>query len=146
MSASLVMVVHPSVPAKTIPEFIPYAKANPGKINMASGGTGTGNHIAGELFKMMTGVDMVHMPYRGGAPAITDLIAGQVQVMFISPLGLIYPAKVGCRKVGTFEFHFLIHHAFFRLDSLSAKCKITATETPYQSVRYSIQLIERDPF
>jgi tripartite-type tricarboxylate transporter receptor subunit TctC len=84
-----VMLVHPSVPAKTVPEFIAYAKAKPGKINMASAGNGTGQHVAGELFKMMTGVDMVHVPYRGGAPAITDLIAGQVQVMFISPVGLI---------------------------------------------------------
>jgi tripartite-type tricarboxylate transporter receptor subunit TctC len=76
-----VMVVNPSFPAKTVPEFIAYAKANPGKINMASGGTGTGQHLTGELFKMMTGIDMMHVPYRGGAPAITDLIAGQVQVM-----------------------------------------------------------------
>ena len=77
-----VMEVNPSVPAKTVPEFIAYAKANPGKINMASAGNGTGGHVAGELFKMMTGVDMVHVPYRGGGPALTDLIGGQVQVMF----------------------------------------------------------------
>ncbi len=77
-----VMVVHPSVPAKTVPEFIAYAKTNPGKINMASSGNGTSPHLAGELFKMMTGVDMVHVPYRGAAPALTDLIAGQVQVYF----------------------------------------------------------------
>ena len=76
------MVVNPSVPAKTVPEFIAYAKANPRKINMASPGIGTGVHIAGELFKMMAGVDMVHVPYRGGGPALTDLIGGQVQVMF----------------------------------------------------------------
>ena len=76
------MVVNPSFPAKTVPEFIAYAKANPGKINMASAGSGTSPHLAGELFKMMTGVDMVHVPYRGGAPALTDLIGGQVQVMF----------------------------------------------------------------
>ena len=80
--APLVMEVHPSVPAKTVPEFIAYAKANPGKINMASAGNGTVPHVAGELFKMMTGVDMVHVPYRGGAPALTDLLGGQVQVMF----------------------------------------------------------------
>jgi tripartite-type tricarboxylate transporter receptor subunit TctC len=90
-----VMLVHPSVPAKMVPEFIAYAKANPGKINMASAGNGTGQHVAGELFKMMTGVDMVHVPYRGGAPAITDLIAGQVQVMFISPVGLIEYIRAG---------------------------------------------------
>jgi tripartite-type tricarboxylate transporter receptor subunit TctC len=90
-----VMLVHPSVPAKTVLEFIAYAKANPGKINMASAGNGTGQHVAGELFKMMTGVDMVHVPYRGGAPAITDLIAGRVQVMFISPVGLIEYIRAG---------------------------------------------------
>ena len=77
-----VMEVNPSVPAKTVPEFIAYAKANPGKINMASGGNGTVLHVAGELFKMMTGVNMQHVPYRGDAPALTDLIGGQVQVMF----------------------------------------------------------------
>jgi len=81
----LVMVVNPSVPAKTIPEFIAYAKGNPGKVSMASGGIGSGPHLAGELFKMMTSVDMVHVPYRGGAPAMTDLIGGQVQLMFIAP-------------------------------------------------------------
>jgi tripartite-type tricarboxylate transporter receptor subunit TctC len=79
---SSVMVVNTSVPAKTVPEFIAYAKANPGKLSMASAGNGTGPHMAGELFKMMTGVDMVHVPYRGGAPALTDLLGGQVQVYF----------------------------------------------------------------
>ena len=83
-----VMVVHPSFPAKTIPEFVAYAKANPGKINMASAGIGTLQHLAGELFKMMTGIDMVHVPYRGVTPAMLDLIAGRVQVMFTNPLGL----------------------------------------------------------
>jgi tripartite-type tricarboxylate transporter receptor subunit TctC len=77
-----VMDVNALFPAKTVPEFIAYAKANPGKINMASGGNGTTTHVAGELFKMMAGVDMVHVPYRGGAPAITDLLGGQVQVYF----------------------------------------------------------------
>jgi tripartite-type tricarboxylate transporter receptor subunit TctC len=80
-----VVVVHPSVPAKTIPELIANAKANPGKINMASAGNGTPQHVIGEMFKMMAGVDMVHVPYRGGAPATTDLLGGQVQVIF-SPL------------------------------------------------------------
>jgi tripartite-type tricarboxylate transporter receptor subunit TctC len=75
-------VVHPSVPAKTVPEFIAYAKANPGRINMGSAGNGTPGHMSGELFKMMTRLDLVHVPYRGGAPALTDLLAGQVQVMF----------------------------------------------------------------
>jgi tripartite-type tricarboxylate transporter receptor subunit TctC len=77
-----VMVVNPLTPAKTVPEFIAYAKANPGKINFASAGNGTAIHVSGELFKMMTGVDIVHVPYRGAPPALTDLIAGQVQVMF----------------------------------------------------------------
>jgi tripartite-type tricarboxylate transporter receptor subunit TctC len=77
-----VMVVNPSVPAKTVPEFIAYAKANPGKLNMASSGNGSTIHVSGELFKMMTGVNMVHVPYRGAAPALTDMISGQVQVMF----------------------------------------------------------------
>jgi tripartite-type tricarboxylate transporter receptor subunit TctC len=77
-----VIVVHPSVPAKSVPEFIAYAKANPGKINMATDGNGSGSHMPGELFKMMTGVDLVHVPYRGTGPALIDLIGGQVQVMF----------------------------------------------------------------
>jgi tripartite-type tricarboxylate transporter receptor subunit TctC len=77
-----VMVVNPSFPAATVPEFIAYAKANPGKINMASPGIGSIQHVAGELFKFKTGVDMVHVPYRGSGPALTDLLAGQVQVMF----------------------------------------------------------------
>jgi len=80
-----IMVVNPSFPAKTVPEFIAYAKANPGKINFASGGNGTPPHVVGELFKMMAGVSLVHVPYRGGAPAVTDLLGGQVQLMFASP-------------------------------------------------------------
>ncbi len=78
----LVMQVYPGFPAKTVPEFIAYAKANPGKINMGSAGTGSTPHVAGELFKMMAGVDLLHVPYRGGAAAMTDLMSGQVQVMF----------------------------------------------------------------
>jgi tripartite-type tricarboxylate transporter receptor subunit TctC len=78
----LVLEVHPSVPAKSVPEFIAYAKANPGKLTMASAGNGSPQHVGGELFKMTTGVNMVHVPYRGAAPAVTDLLAGQVQVMF----------------------------------------------------------------
>jgi tripartite-type tricarboxylate transporter receptor subunit TctC len=76
------MVINPSVPAMTVPEFIAYAKANPGKINMASAGNGSPQHVAGELFKQMTGINMIHVPYRGGAPALTDLLGGQVQVYF----------------------------------------------------------------
>ena len=79
-----VMVVNPSLPATTVREFIAYAKANPGKLNMASAGIGTLSHVEGELFKMMTGVNLVHVPYRGLAPALTDLLGGQVQVMFAS--------------------------------------------------------------
>ncbi len=79
-----VMVVNPSLPAKTVSEFIAYAKANPGKINMGSGGAGGPDHMSGELFKTMTGVNMIHVPYRGLSPALTDLLAGQVQVIFSS--------------------------------------------------------------
>ena len=103
-----VMVVNPSFPAKTAPEFISYAKANPGKINMASPGIGTGPHMAGELFKYMTGIEMTHVAYRGSAPAITDLLGGQVQVYFaplstsieylktskLRALGVTTPARV----------------------------------------------------
>ena len=89
-----VLVVNPSFPAKTVPEFIAYAKANPGKINMASAGNGTAPHIFGELFMMMTGVNMLHVPYRG--PYFSDLIGGQVQVVF-SPL----PSTIGYFKAGT---------------------------------------------
>jgi tripartite-type tricarboxylate transporter receptor subunit TctC len=79
----LVVAVHPSVPAGTLPEFIAYARQNPGKITMASAGTGSTNHLAGELFKAMSGVDLTHVPYRGAGPAVADLLGGQVQVMFI---------------------------------------------------------------
>jgi tripartite-type tricarboxylate transporter receptor subunit TctC len=92
----LVMEVNTMIPAKTVAEFVAYAKANPGKISMASGGSGSASHVGGELFKMMTGIDMVHVPYRGGAPALADLIAGQVQVMF-SPL----PESIGAIKSGS---------------------------------------------
>ena len=99
-----VMVVNPSVPAKTVPEFIAYAKGNPGKINMAAAGTGAGSHMAGELFKMMTGVNMQHVPYRGVAPALTDLIGGQAQVMFpslVSSLEFIRAGKLRVLAVTT---------------------------------------------
>lgn len=89
--------VTPSFPAKTVEELIAYAKANPGKINFASAGTGTANHIAAEMFKMMAGVDMVHVPYRGGAPAITDLLSGQVQVMFSDILTMAAQMKGGSK-------------------------------------------------
>jgi tripartite-type tricarboxylate transporter receptor subunit TctC len=100
----LVVVVHPSFPAKTVPEFIAYAKASPGKISMASAGIGSGPHVAGELFKMMTGVDMVHVPYRGGGPALTDLLGGQVQVYFpttVSSIGYIRAGRLRALAVTT---------------------------------------------
>jgi tripartite-type tricarboxylate transporter receptor subunit TctC len=90
-----VLVVHPSFPAKTVPEFIAYAMANPGKISMASPGIGSPQHVAGELFKMMTGVNLQHVPYRGAAPALTDLLGGQVQVFFATT-----PASVEYIKAG----------------------------------------------
>jgi tripartite-type tricarboxylate transporter receptor subunit TctC len=96
MRVPFVMVVNPSFPAKTIPEFIAYAKANPGRINMASGGTGGLDHVAGELFKITTGIGMTHVPYRGLAPALTDLIGGQVQVIFST-----IPAAIEYIKAGT---------------------------------------------
>jgi tripartite-type tricarboxylate transporter receptor subunit TctC len=95
----LVMMVHPSVPAKTVPEFIAYAKANPGKISMASAGTGNPSHMAGELFKVMTNVDMTHVPYRGAGPAVTDLLGGQVQVYFGSAPAAIEHIRAGKLRV-----------------------------------------------
>jgi tripartite-type tricarboxylate transporter receptor subunit TctC len=94
-SIPLIMEVNPSVPVKTVPEFIAYAKANPGKINMASGGSGTPAHVAGELFKMMAGINMVHVPYRGEGLALPDLISGQLQAMFG-----VMPASLGYIKAG----------------------------------------------
>ena len=90
-----VMLVHPSVPAKTVPEFIAYAKTNPGKISMASAGIGSAPHLAGELFKMMARLDMVHVPYRGAAPALTDLLGGQVQLYFAGVASSIEYIRAG---------------------------------------------------
>jgi tripartite-type tricarboxylate transporter receptor subunit TctC len=93
----IILSVNPALPAKTLPEFIAYAKANPGKLSMASPGNGTSPHIAGELFKIMAGIDMTHVPYRGGAPALTDLAGGQVQVAFMGPaasLGLVRSGSI----------------------------------------------------
>jgi tripartite-type tricarboxylate transporter receptor subunit TctC len=92
---SNVVEVHPSVPAKTLPEFIAYAKANPGVINMGSAGNGSSSHMAGELFKMMTGVNLVHVPYRGQGPAMTDLLGGQLQVIFATTPGTTEYVRVG---------------------------------------------------
>ena len=99
-----VMAVNPTVPAKTVPEFIAYAKTSPGKINYASAGTGTSTHLTGELFKMMAGVDMVHVPYRGGGPAFNDLLAGQVQVFFpttVSSIGYIRAGRLRALTVNS---------------------------------------------
>ena len=95
MRVANVIALNPAVPAKTVPEFIAYAKANPGKVNMSSGGNGTSSHVSGELFKMMAGVDMVHVPYRGAAAALTDLLGGQVQVMFPALAGAIEHIRAG---------------------------------------------------
>ena len=90
-----IMVVNPSVPAKTIPEFIAYAKANPGKVNYASAGIGSSQHMSGELFKMMAGVDMTYVPFRGTAPALQSLLGGQVQVMFASMPATLEHVRAG---------------------------------------------------
>jgi len=93
-----VMVVHPDVPAKTVAEFIAYAKANPGKVNMASSGSGTSVHMSGELFRAMTGIEMQHVPYRGSAPAMQDLLTNRVQVMFDNLPGSITHIKAGALR------------------------------------------------
>ena len=108
----LVMVVHPSVPATTVPALIAYAKANPGRINMASPGIGTPGHVAGELFKMMTGTEMVHVPYRGGGPALTGLIGGQVQVFFPS-------TSLSIEQIGAGKLRALAVTTVARWDGLS---------------------------
>jgi tripartite-type tricarboxylate transporter receptor subunit TctC len=95
MRAPYVMEVNPSVPVNTLPEFIDYAKANPGKINMASGGVGNATHICGELFKLMADIDLVHVPYRGSAPAMADLLGGHVQVIFDGLLSSIEHIRAG---------------------------------------------------
>ncbi len=101
VQAPHVMFVTPSFPAKTVAEFIAYAKANPGKVNYASAGVGNANHISAEMFKMMTGIDMVHVPFKGGAPAVLALVAGQVQVMFADTLTAGEQVKAGTiRAIG----------------------------------------------
>jgi tripartite-type tricarboxylate transporter receptor subunit TctC len=92
---SLVMVANPSVPARTVPEFIAYAKTNPGKVNMGSAGIGSVGHLAGELLKLMTGVDMVHVPYRSGGQALADLLSGQVQVTISTTVSSIAHIRAG---------------------------------------------------
>src|SRR6516164_2924099 len=97
--APLVIVINPSFPVKTVAEFIAYAKANPGRINYASSGNGTSNHVVGELFKIMTRIDIVHVPYRGGGPALTDLLGGQVQMMFATISSSIGYIRAGNLRV-----------------------------------------------
>ena len=111
ISIPFIMAVNPSFPAKTVSEFIAYARANPGKVNMASGGNGTAGHLSGELFKMMAGINMVHVPYRGEAAALTDLLGGQVQVMFAT-----MPASIEYIKAG--KLRSLAVTAATRLDAL----------------------------
>src|SRR5262249_13934283 len=95
----LVVAVHPSVPAKSVPEVIAYAKANPGKINFASGGVGTTPHLSGELLKTMAGINLVHVPYRGAGPALVDLLAGRVQVYFVNTVASIeYSGPASCAR------------------------------------------------
>jgi tripartite-type tricarboxylate transporter receptor subunit TctC len=106
-----VIVVHPSAPAKTVPELITYAKGNPGRLNMASGGNGTPQHVAGELFKIMTGANIIHVPYRGGGPALADLLGGQVQIMFAT-----MPSSIGYIRAG--KVRLLAITSATRLDAL----------------------------
>jgi tripartite-type tricarboxylate transporter receptor subunit TctC len=120
------LLVHPSVPATTVPEFIAYAKANPGKINMASSGNGTTVHLAGEMFKAMAGVDLVHVPYRGSQPAVTSLVAGQTQVMF----GDI-PVSIGHIQAGTVRI--VAVTTATRLDLLPAVPTIGETLPGYEA-------------
>jgi tripartite-type tricarboxylate transporter receptor subunit TctC len=95
MQQPQIMLVHPSLPARSVAELIAYAKANPGRITIASAGVGSSGHLAGELFKMMTGIDLLHVPYRGAAPALTDLIGGQVQMSFAGVAGSIEHVRAG---------------------------------------------------
>jgi tripartite-type tricarboxylate transporter receptor subunit TctC len=125
----LIMVVHPAVPARSIPEFIAYAKANPGKLSMASAGVGSPNHIAGELFKMMAGVDMIHVPYRGGGSAVPDILGGRVQVSFSgtqSSLGYINSAKLRALGVTTMT----------RLDALPAVPTVSEFVPGYEAIQW----------
>jgi tripartite-type tricarboxylate transporter receptor subunit TctC len=100
-----VMEINPAVPANTVPDFIDYAKANPGKLSYASGGTGSSLHVIGELFKMMAGIDMVHVPHRGGAPAMIDLLGGRVQVMFDTiPQAIAGAGETRCSRQGKVQW------------------------------------------
>src|SRR5262249_40435431 len=124
------VVVNPSLPTRTVPELIAYAKANPGRINMASAGNGTTSHLAGELFKMMTGVNMVHVPYRGGGPALTDLLAGQVQVFFppmVVAVGQVRAGKLRALAVTTAIAGNILCGSM--LPRASARCRASVRES-----------------
>ena len=127
--APLVMEVIPSVPVKTVPEFIAYAKANPGKINMASTGIGTPQHVAGELFKSMAGIDMLHVPYRGSAPALTALLGGQMQVMFDTLASSIEQIRAG-------KLRALAVTAATRLEALPEIPTVAETVPGYEAVQW----------
>jgi len=127
--APLVMEVIPSVPVKTVPEFIAYAKANPGKINMASTGIGTPQHVAGELFKSMAGIDMLHVPYRGSAPALTALLGGQTQVMFDTLASSIEQIRAG-------KLRALAVTAATRLEALPEIPTVAETVPGYEAVQW----------
>jgi tripartite-type tricarboxylate transporter receptor subunit TctC len=125
----LVMVVHPAVPARSIPEFIAYAKANPGKLSVAAAGIGTPSHIAGELFKMMTGVDMTVVPYRGGGPAVSDILGGQVQVLFSgTQSSLVYINSAKLRALGV--------TTMTRLDALPAAPTVSDFVPGYEAIQW----------
>jgi tripartite-type tricarboxylate transporter receptor subunit TctC len=128
--APLVIVVNPAFPAKTVPEFISYAKANPGKMNMGSGGSGSTGHVAGELFNMMAGLKMAHIPYRGEAPAITDLLAGQVQVVFSTPGSVMSNVKAGTLRA-------LAVTSAKRMDVLSDVPAVAETLSGYEAVSWA---------
>ncbi len=128
--APLVMVVNPAFPAKTVAEFISYAKKNPGKINMGSGGIGSTGHVAGELFNMMAGIKMAHVPYRGEAPAITDLLGGQVQVVFSTPGSVMSDVKSGTLRA-------LAVTSAKRMDVLPNVPAIAETLTGYEAVSWA---------
>ena len=127
--APAVFAVNSSVPAKTVPEFIAYAKANPGRINMGSAGVGSTGHLAGELFKMMAGVNLVHVPYRGNAPALIDLIAGQIEVLFPSLGSSIEYVKAG-------KLHALAVTGLTRSDALPDLPPVADTLPGYEAASF----------
>ena len=128
--APLIMVVNPAFPSKTVSEFISYGKSHPGKINMASGGVGSTGHVAGELFNMMAGLKMAHVPYRGEAPAVTDLLGGQVQVLFSTPGSVISAVSAGTLRA-------LAVTSAKRMDVLSDVPAVAETLPGYEAVSWA---------